>query len=150
MIIAPLCGNNSNVRSFLWSLMDSSYGPKVYSLSTWIVTQTFVKWQKMNWNRFIIARIACARVVRRTVIYFILLLAIITMSRFDEELALGREGHLNGTLLRSPVVGVMQANQVSVLVKGTQAGLVRIEYHKIGDTTSSFTEWGRLSYSRDQ
>jgi len=104
----------------------------------------------MNWNRFIIARIACVRVVRRTVIYFILLLAIITMSRFDEELALGREGHLNGTLLRSPVVGVMQANQVSVLVKGTQAGLVRIEYHKIGDTTSSFTEWVRLSYSMEQ
>jgi len=87
--------------------------------------------------------------IRRTGIYFILLLAIITIGSSNEELVFGREGHLNGTLLRSPVVGVMQDNQISVLVKGSQTGLVRIEYHSIGDTTSSFTEWGRLSYAVD-
>jgi len=82
-------------------------------------------------------------------IYFTLLLVIIIMSISNEEFALGKESRLNGTLLRSPVVGVMQDNQISVLVKGTQPGLVRIDYHTIGDTANSFTEWVRLSYSKD-
>ena len=82
-------------------------------------------------------------------IYFALLLAIITISSSNEKFAFGREGHPNGTLLRSPVVGVMQDNQISVLVKGSQTGRVRIEYHDLGDTTSSFTDWVRLSFSTD-
>ena len=82
-------------------------------------------------------------------IYFALLLAIITISGSNEKFAFGREGHPNGTLLRSPVVGVMQDNQISVLVKGSQTGRVRIEYHDLGDTTSSFTDWVRLSFSTD-
>lgn len=53
------------------------------------------------------------------------------------------------TILRSPVVGVMLDNQVPVLVKGTQAGLVRIEYHELSDSVSFFTEWERLSFSKD-
>ena len=82
-------------------------------------------------------------------IYFTFLLAILTISSSNDKFAFGREGHLNRSLLRSPVVGVMQNNQIPVLVRGTQTGLVRIEYHSIGDTTSLFTDWVRLSFSRD-
>ena len=96
-----------------------------------------------------IVRIAYRRIVRRTGIFFILLLAIITISSSNEELAFEREGHLNKTLLRSPVVGVMQDDQIPVLVKGAQVGRVRIEYRASGDTTSAFTEWARLSFSSD-
>ncbi len=82
-------------------------------------------------------------------IYFALLLAILTISHANEKFAFGREGHPNGTLLRSPIVGVMQDNQISVSVKGTQTGRVRIKYHTAGDTIGSVTEWARLSFSTD-
>ena len=52
-------------------------------------------------------------------------------------------------ILRSPVVGVMQDNQIPVLVRGARTGLVRIEYYGLGDTVSFFTEWSRLSFSAD-
>lgn len=47
------------------------------------------------------------------------------------------------------MVGIMQYNQVPILIKGTQTGLVRIQYHEIEDTISSYSEWGRLSFSSD-
>ena len=50
-------------------------------------------------------------------LYFTLLLAIITISGSNKKFAFGIEGHPNGTLLRSPIVGVMQDNQISVSVK---------------------------------
>jgi len=52
-------------------------------------------------------------------------------------------------ILRSPVIGIIQGNQVPVLIKGTQTGLIRIEYHEVGDTTISYSEWGRLSFTDD-
>ena len=50
---------------------------------------------------------------------------------------------------RSTVVSIKQGNQVPVLNKGTQTGLLRSEYHEVGDTTISYSEWGRLSYADD-
>ena len=58
--------------------------------------------------------------------------------------ALGSDG-----LSRSPIVGIIQDNQVPILVKGTAPGNVRIEYHDINSTVSEFTDWGSLSYGDD-
>lgn len=48
-------------------------------------------------------------------------------------------------LFRAPVVGIEQDNQVPVLIKATNAGKVRIEYHKPDTENSTFTEWAALS-----
>jgi len=48
-------------------------------------------------------------------------------------------------LFRAPVVGIVQNNQVPILIKATDAGKVRIEYQKPDAENSSFTEWGTLS-----
>jgi len=50
-------------------------------------------------------------------------------------------------LLRAPVVGVVQNNQVPILIKATNAGNVRIEYQNADEANSAFTEWNRLSDS---
>ena len=55
--------------------------------------------------------------------------------------ALGSDG-----LSRSPIVGIIQDNQVPIKVKGTTPGNVRIEYHKVNSSVSKFSEWGSLSY----
>jgi len=59
-------------------------------------------------------------------------------------LALGSAG-----LSRSPIVGIIQDNQVPILVKGTAPGNVRIEYHDVDSSVSKFSEWGSLSYGDD-
>ena len=48
-------------------------------------------------------------------------------------------------LLRAPVVGIVQNNQVPILIKATNTGIVRIEYQKPDAENSAFTEWGTLS-----
>jgi alkaline phosphatase D len=48
-------------------------------------------------------------------------------------------------LLRAPVVGIPQNNQVPILVKAISDGDVRIEYHETDHSFSSFTEWKQLS-----
>jgi len=58
--------------------------------------------------------------------------------------ALGSDG-----LSRSPIVGIIQDNQVPILVKGTAPGNVRIEYHEFNSSISKFSEWGSLSYGDD-
>ena len=58
--------------------------------------------------------------------------------------AMGSDG-----LSRSPIVGIIQDNQVPILVKGTAPGNVRIEYHDVNSSVSKFSEWGSLSYGDD-
>ena len=88
--------------------------------------------------------------IKQILIQFVLLLTIITVILSETLSSRGKINSKNlNTLLRNPVVGVLQNNQVPILVKGTQTGLVRIEYYGIKDTISSFTEWGRLSFSSD-
>ncbi len=67
-------------------------------------------------------------------------------SLFNQSImfALGSDG-----LSRSPIVGIIQNNQVPILVKGTTPGNVRIEYHEINSSISKFSEWGSLSYGDD-
>ncbi len=48
-------------------------------------------------------------------------------------------------LLRAPVVGIVQNNQVPILIKVANAAKVRIEYQKADAENSAFTEWGTLS-----
>jgi len=48
-------------------------------------------------------------------------------------------------LLRAPVVGLAQNNQVPILITATNAGKVRIEYQKTDEASSTFSEWNRLS-----
>lgn len=88
--------------------------------------------------------------LKQTAIQFTLKLALATTITSVAMPSIGENstGNVN-TILRSPVVGVMQNNQVPVLVKGTQVGNVRIEYYELSDTISSFTEWERLSFSTD-
>ncbi len=52
-------------------------------------------------------------------------------------------------LSRSPIVGIIQGNQVPILVKGIAPGNVRIEYHDVNSSVSKFSEWGSLSYGDD-
>ena len=47
-------------------------------------------------------------------------------------------------LFRAPVVGIVQNNQVPILIKATNAGKVRIEYQNVDEANSAFTEWNRL------
>jgi len=67
-------------------------------------------------------------------------------SLFNQSImfALGSDG-----LSRSPIVGIIQNNQLPILVKGTTPGNVRIEYHEINSSISKFSEWGSLSYGDD-
>jgi len=46
-------------------------------------------------------------------------------------------------------VGLVQDNQVPVLIKATNAGQARIEYQKIDSKDRAFTEWGTLSETND-
>ena len=48
-------------------------------------------------------------------------------------------------LFRAPVVGIVQNNQVPILIKATNAGKVRIEYQKADETSSALTDWSKLS-----
>ena len=48
-------------------------------------------------------------------------------------------------LSRAPVVGIVQNNQVPILIKATNAGNVRIEYQNADEANSTFTECNRLS-----
>jgi len=48
-------------------------------------------------------------------------------------------------LFRAPVVGIVQNNQVPILIRATNAGKVRIEYQKADEANSTFSEWHRLS-----
>ena len=52
-------------------------------------------------------------------------------------------------LSRSPIVGIIQDNQVPIKVKGTSTGNVRIEYFEGNDSVSNFSQWEYLSYSDD-
>jgi alkaline phosphatase D len=48
-------------------------------------------------------------------------------------------------LLRQPVVGIIQNNQLPILVKTIAGGEVRIEYKKTDDSPGSFTDWAKLT-----
>ena len=48
-------------------------------------------------------------------------------------------------LLRQPVIGIIQNNQVPVLIKTIAEGEARIEYRKTDESSSKFTEWENLS-----
>ena len=48
-------------------------------------------------------------------------------------------------LLRQPVVGIIQNNQVSILIKTIAEGEVRIEYKRTDESPGRLTEWEKLS-----
>ena len=48
-------------------------------------------------------------------------------------------------LLRQPVVGIIQKNQVPILIKTIAEGEVRIQYRRTDESSSRFTEWEKLS-----
>ncbi|MEO8233626.1 MAG: alkaline phosphatase D family protein [Ignavibacteriota bacterium] len=48
-------------------------------------------------------------------------------------------------LLRHPVVGIIQNNQVPILIKTITECEVRIEYRRTDESSSRFTEWEKLS-----
>jgi len=48
-------------------------------------------------------------------------------------------------LFRAPVVGIVQNDQVPILIKAKRPGKVRIEYQKPETEKSAFTEWRNLS-----
>jgi len=50
-------------------------------------------------------------------------------------------------LLRQPVVGIIQNNQVPILIKAIAEGKVRIEYRTTDESPGRFTEWEKLSDS---
>ncbi|MCH9028152.1 MAG: alkaline phosphatase D family protein [Bacteroidetes bacterium] len=52
-------------------------------------------------------------------------------------------------LFRQPVVGVIQNNQVPVLIKTIAEGEVRIEYKSTDESAGRFTEWEKLSENYD-
>ena len=52
-------------------------------------------------------------------------------------------------LFQEPIVGIMQDNQIPVLVKGITDGGVRINYKTVDEQTSVSTEWKNLSESDD-
>jgi alkaline phosphatase D len=51
----------------------------------------------------------------------------------------------SNNLLRQPVVGIIQNNQVPILIKTIAEGEVRIEYKRTNESTGRFTEWEKLS-----
>ncbi len=53
------------------------------------------------------------------------------------------------TLFQAPMVGIMQNNQVPVLVKGITNGEVRINYKAVDEPTTVSTEWNNLSEEDD-
>ncbi|TFB13281.1 hypothetical protein E3V33_02650 [Candidatus Marinimicrobia bacterium MT.SAG.4] len=82
--------------------------------------------------------------------YLVLFTVLLIIMTFKTLISSNKTNSSNANaILRSPVIGIMQGNQVPVLIKGTQTGLLRIEYHEVGDTTISYSEWGRLSYTDD-
>jgi len=53
-------------------------------------------------------------------------------------------------LSREPVVGLIQDNQTKILLRGSATGNVQIEYYQVSpDSQLAFTDWERLSHSKD-
>ena len=53
-------------------------------------------------------------------------------------------------LSRDPVVGITQDNQATILVRGSSPGNVQIEFYEVlVDSQTNYTDWERLSYSKD-
>ncbi|MCH8940905.1 MAG: alkaline phosphatase D family protein [Bacteroidetes bacterium] len=80
----------------------------------------------------------------KNIIFLIKILLLFPLFHQNIIFALGSNG-----LARSPIVGIIQNNQVPILVKGTAPGNVRIEYHEVNNSVSKFTEWGSLSFGDD-
>ena len=72
--------------------------------------------------------------VRKNITILILILILFACSRKEPN-----------DLLRQPVVGIIQNNQVPVLIKTIAEGEARIEYRKTDESSSKFTEWENLS-----
>ena len=72
----------------------------------------------------------------KNIMYLIKILLLSLLFSKSIIFALGSNG-----LARSPIVGIIQDNQVPILVKGTAPENVRIEYHKVNSSVSKFTEW---------
>ncbi|MEE9431217.1 MAG: alkaline phosphatase D family protein, partial [Melioribacteraceae bacterium] len=47
--------------------------------------------------------------------------------------------------LRLPIVGIIQNNEVQILIKTISEGKVRIEYRKNNESNSTFTKWQKLT-----
>ena len=53
------------------------------------------------------------------------------------------------TLFQAPIVGIVQNNQVHILIKGITGGEVRINYKTVDEPTTVSTEWKNLSEADD-
>jgi phosphodiesterase/alkaline phosphatase D-like protein len=58
-------------------------------------------------------------------------------------------GDIPNSLLRLPVVGILQDGRVPVLVKATHVGRARVEFRKIDDAKVRFSQWAELIKDND-
>lgn len=80
---------------------------------------------------------------------FMLIISVLGCGTQNADLKKQDVSITKNTLLQKPIVGIMQNDQVPVLIKGVSKGEVRINYKETTETTISSSEWGNLSNTDD-